>query len=203
MCVICVTRVCACTCHTNVAYPLFRSPPLSGARQTFYELVSVLAATVGQECCKNKHFERSSSGNTARLRKKRGKMSDNAMEAGIWNTHSKELIVPLLCVCTPCPHTWGLMSGLFLGDGWGMQSVASKCLNTRTAGPRSLIHLCSKGSKHSRCRSKLVLILVSATGPLIFFGRRLVEMLERVSFESVFGSIFGRFWSFLTSTDQN
>ena len=32
MCVICVTRVCARACHTNVAYPPFHSPPLSGAR---------------------------------------------------------------------------------------------------------------------------------------------------------------------------
>ena len=27
MCVICVARICACSCHTNVAYPTFRSPP--------------------------------------------------------------------------------------------------------------------------------------------------------------------------------
>ena len=32
MCVIFATRVCARACHTNVAYPPFRSPPLSGAR---------------------------------------------------------------------------------------------------------------------------------------------------------------------------
>ena len=31
--VICVTRVCARACHTNVAYPPFRSAPLSGARK--------------------------------------------------------------------------------------------------------------------------------------------------------------------------
>ena len=30
--VICVTRMCTRACHTNVAYPPFRSPPLSGAR---------------------------------------------------------------------------------------------------------------------------------------------------------------------------
>ena len=32
MCVICVARVCARSCHTNVAYPPFRSPPLRSAR---------------------------------------------------------------------------------------------------------------------------------------------------------------------------
>ena len=33
ICVICVARVCARSCHTNVAYPPFRSPPLRSARQ--------------------------------------------------------------------------------------------------------------------------------------------------------------------------
>ena len=32
VCVICVARVCARSCHTNVAYPPFRSPPLRSAR---------------------------------------------------------------------------------------------------------------------------------------------------------------------------
>ena len=35
MCVICVARVCASACHTNVAYPPFRSHPLRSARTSF------------------------------------------------------------------------------------------------------------------------------------------------------------------------
>ena len=59
MCVICVARVCASACHTDVSYPPFRSPPLRSARKYFLFAylpldklwtVNVLAAC-GTPCC--------------------------------------------------------------------------------------------------------------------------------------------------------